>query len=412
MKNAMLKQIALVSGVLLASQVQAEAMSNTDLLNLLIREGVISEEKAQQLVDNVRKREAKEALQKQRDEQHQGQQHTSEGELKVPYIPSYVKQQMRDDLRQNLRADVVSDVMQQAKTERWGMPNALPAWVNKFSFNGDMRLRYQGDFFPSSNPEFALYDYGHINDAGQFVERDRDSALNVNDERHRLRLRARLGVKVKVNNTVTGKIRMVTGSQGNPVSSNQTLGKWGEKYSWNIDRAYLRYRSLDKSVELYGGRFKQPFMHTDLVWDSDMSMEGLAASWYPNRGDDIYDDFLSFDPFFRIGLYPLQEVNQFTFRDEGGDSNKDKWLYSAQMGFNYEDWSQNRFSMAIAYYHFDNVSGIKDAPDKDLYQITASSYYQNGNSVYNIVSNTDPSDTSARLRAGGRVWFSQPQLGL
>lgn len=372
--------------MLLSSVVSAESMSTTDLLNLLVREGIISEEKALQLVDNVRQRSEKEAAQSEQDKTHEGEGKTTEGAIKVPYIPPYIKQELRDEVKQSLRADVVSDVMKQAKTERWGMPNALPAWVNKFSFSGDFRLRYQGDFFPDDNPSQSLLNFSTINNKGGRQAAGNAATINVIDERHRLRLRARLKTKIKISNTVDVNLRMVTGSKGNPVSSNQTLGKWGAKYDLHLDRAYLRYRNIAKSLEMYGGRFKQPFLHTDLVWDSDMSFEGLAVGWYPKRGDDIYDDFTSWDPFIRVGLYPLEEVHQFVGEFGDSNANHDKWLYSAQVGFNYESWSQNRLSAALSYYYFDNVSGVRDPKlDAEEYRVTASSFYQNGNTVANIV---------------------------
>ncbi len=55
--------------------------------------------------------------------------------VRVPYIPETVKDEMREELRQ--------EIVAQAREERWGQAGALPDWISRFTFFGDMRIRYQ-----------------------------------------------------------------------------------------------------------------------------------------------------------------------------------------------------------------------------------------------------------------------------
>ncbi len=78
----------------------------------------------------------------------------------MPYVPEAVKQQIRDEVK--------ADVLAQAKQERWGEPGALPGWVDRFTFSGDIRLRGQADRFPSDNQPNALPLLFQTPDAGAY----------------------------------------------------------------------------------------------------------------------------------------------------------------------------------------------------------------------------------------------------
>ncbi|MGO4780575.1 putative porin, partial [Lysobacter sp. 2RAB21] len=58
---------------------------------------------------------------------------TQPGAVVVPYIPEVVRQQIKDELR--------AEVTQQAKSEGWAAPNALPEWTQRINVYGDVRAR-------------------------------------------------------------------------------------------------------------------------------------------------------------------------------------------------------------------------------------------------------------------------------
>ena len=63
--------------------------------------------------------------------------------VRVPYISETVKNEIRDQLRQ--------EVFAQAKSERWAEPGTLPEWLDRIVWEGDLRLRYQGENFQPGN---------------------------------------------------------------------------------------------------------------------------------------------------------------------------------------------------------------------------------------------------------------------
>ena len=142
-------------------------------------------------------------------------------------------------------------------------PAATPApapktWADSITLKGDLRYRYET-----------------IND---------DSKKNASKEtytRQRDRVRARLAAEAKVNDQTKAVVGFSTGGN-DPISGNQTLGDGGQKKDMKLDLAYIDYSFLGDATETeahaYAGKIKNPFitMNDDLVWDSDLSPEGIA----------------------------------------------------------------------------------------------------------------------------------------
>jgi hypothetical protein len=103
--------------------------------------------------------------------------------------------------------------------------------------------------------------------------------------RERERLRVRLGAEAKVNDDVRAYVRLSTGDV-DPVSGNKTLGDesardqgFGKK-SMILEMGYFDWSLLPEgssSMDVLGGKMKNPFMvMQDLVWDFDLTFDGLA----------------------------------------------------------------------------------------------------------------------------------------
>lgn len=313
-----------------------------------------------------------------------------EGSVKVNYIPEFIKDEIREQVRANLRADVVEDVLTQAKNERWGIPDALPAWVNKVSIKGDIRLRAQGDIFAKENVAGTYINIPVVNASGGFTKVDGpDAYLNTTEDRFRLRARARVGIDAKVTEGIKAGFRLSTGNQKDPVSTNQTLGTYGNRYQVVWDQAYLKHDNYDLDayhwLTLLGGRMPNPWVSTDLVWDSDLAFEGLAATYRHSLRDDdnLFDSDLNDRTLFMtIGAFPLQEVEL---------TSNDKWLYGAQLGAEFVAANQSKFKVALAYYFFDNITGVRNkVAESSDYDYTAPAYMQKGNVLFNIRNSADP----------------------
>ena len=381
--------IAAVAALVASTNVMAEQavpLEAEDLLKLLQEEGVITEKQAESVRNIARDRLANES--------QTSVDHTSVEDkdlppasdpdvTRVPYIPEYLKDEIRDEVRMGLKEDVVDDVMTQAKNESWGVPGTNPSWTKRIKFDGDIRFRYQADRFDEEN-SIQYFDFNAINDAGGLAYAGIDGFINTREDRDRLRLRMRLGMNAKVTQGVSVGMRLATGGTDNPVSTNQTLGGYGNRYAISLDRAYIKFNSYTNDSILYMGRMPNPWLSTELVWDEDLNFDGIAYSYYFNRSDDMYDDERKFDPFITFGAFPLQEVEL---------SSRDKWLLGAQAGFSYLADNQNEFKLGLSYYHFLHIDGQRNEPDSTANNYTAPPFVQKGNSMYDISNDTTDPDT-------------------
>ncbi|MCG8312525.1 MAG: putative porin, partial [Pseudomonadales bacterium] len=184
---------------------KAPVVSTEDLLNILIQQGLIDEEK---LAEVVKKAQDKTragfggSVDIVEESDADTPQEVDSGVVRVPYVPDYIKEEIRDQVRMELREEVVGDVMSRAEKERWGVPGTTPDWTHRIKISGDIRLRAESSLFDDKNDsELSLVsyrDYNKVNSRGSFRLDSKDDVLNITEDRHRLRTRLRLGVKAEV----------------------------------------------------------------------------------------------------------------------------------------------------------------------------------------------------------------------
>lgn len=344
---------AACSGTALAddARTRVEMLHETtlNLINLLVEQGVLKQEAADAMLAKARAQAVEKVAQQQAAETA-----AEKGVVRVTYVPETVKREIREQVRQ--------EVVAQAKLERWGDVNAVPEWLDRLKWEGDIRLRYQGDLFADGNaPETTFQAIGQ-------------NASNTREDRHRERVRLRLGLNANVSGKVDAGIRITTGNTSDPVSTNQTLGNYDNKYSLVLDRAFLKLRPVD-DLSLWGGRIPNPFFSTDLVWDDDVNFEGAAVSYAPGAKDPQR----VFKPFVTAGVFPLQEIEE-----KAGVAARDKWLYAAQAGLEWTPSTRARFKLGAGYYHYSNVTGVRNPTPTTtgLYDLSAPQFRQKGNSLF------------------------------
>ncbi|OYW63811.1 MAG: outer membrane receptor for ferric coprogen and ferric-rhodotorulic acid [Hydrogenophilales bacterium 16-64-46] len=320
-----------------------------NLIQLLVEQGVLKQDAADAMLAKAKQQAAEKVAQQQAAETQ-----AEKGVVRVTYVPETVKREIREQVRQ--------EVVAQAKLERWGDVNAVPEWLDRLKWEGDIRVRYQGDFFAGSNaPESAF----------QAIGQDIDNTL---EDRHRERLRLRLGLNANVGPGIDAGVRLTTGNTSDPVSTNQTLGNTGNKYTVVLDRAFLKLRPID-DLTLWGGRLPNPFFSTDLVWDDDLNFEGAAASYAPGA----LDPQRIVKPFFTAGVFPLQEIEE-----NASTQAKDKWLFGAQAGVEWVPSTRMRLKVGAAYYQYENIAAtLNPVPSAGLLgdEISPQSR-QKGNSLF------------------------------
>jgi hypothetical protein len=338
-----------------------------NLVNLLVKEGVLKEEHARALIKQADDeayvaREAAKGASARADEAAKAANAATAaasppGTRHVTYVPEIVKRQLREEIKR--------EVMDKAHKENWASPGAYPEWAQRIRFSGDLRARYEGHFFPTGNG--PLQNFNAINTGSPFLD---DANLNpylppsynTTQNRERFRFRARLGLDADLFNGFSTGLRIATGENNSPVSTNQTFGASGgnfSKYSLWLDRAYLKYQAWNNDVAVSVGRFDNPFWSpTDLVWHRDLGFDGAAVQ-------ARYEIAKGITPFVVGGAFPIYntDLNAGVNLDSNFSgvptkyASDDKWLFGGQAGFAARFAPESNFRFAAAYYDFTHVQG-------------------------------------------------------
>ena len=273
-------------------------------------------------------------------------------------------------MKQEIREEVKQDVLAQAKEERWGVPNGYPDWLHRITWYGDVRVRYQGERFPTNGEPNATPQQLALPQNGAYTLTNTSEPVDI------LRIRARFGMEATIGNTVSAGVRLASGGVGlgtNGASESQTLGNYGARETVGFDRAYLAYRPVSW-FSITGGRLGDPFFHaTTLVWADDLSLEGVVMSFVPQLSND-------FSLFATAGLFPIQDIPPAPT-----NAASPKWLYGYQAGFHWLLPQSSSLHFGVAFYDYRSVEGILNpTPYTTIYNATAAPFRQNGNSVFDI----------------------------
>lgn len=294
-------------------------------------------------------------------QQAQGEPAVPDDTVRVTYVPEVVKQELREEVKQ--------DVLDEARKDGWATPNAVPGWVTRLRFFGDLRFRYEALLYPAGNDDTGAFpNFNAINTGAPFDVSGTvfSPQLNVDQERQRERIRVRLGAEVDLNDGFSAGIRIATGQNGSPVSANQTLGSAGSSqgggfssYALWLDRGFLRYEVgglPDKDLSVTLGRFDNPFFAASMIWANDLGFDGLAVQGRFPVGEDI-------TPFFTAGAFPVFDTDlNFATNNPAKFKSEDKWLYAAQLGTTLDLGKNFGFKVSGAYYLFQNIEGRLSDP--------------------------------------------------
>jgi hypothetical protein len=378
-----------------------------NLLKRLVKRGVLTQDDADELTKEAQNDAATARAQSQADAAAASQAVVSQvtekaaemtpppptdDTVRVPYIPDVVKEQIADEVK--------AGVIKQALAENWASPRAIPDWVPRFRFTGDIRTRYEGDFFPNTNDDTGAFpNFNAINTGAPFdvAGTEFSPQNNVNQDRERFRIRARIGADVDLEDGWSAGIRLATGQDDSPVTENQTLGLANQgqggdfsKYSIWLDRAFLKYEDQadgdpNKDFSVTVGRMDNPFFSTSMIWARDLGFDGLVAQ-------GRYTVARGLTPFLTAGAFPVFNTDfNFASNQPAKYQSEDKYLFAAQLG---ADWTINKdfnAKVAGALYYFDNVEGHLSDPFTPLNTSDASNtddsrpaFAQNGNTYFPI----------------------------
>ncbi len=376
-----------------------------NLVNLLVQQGVIKEEQGRALIKQaedqayVAGQAAKTATAKADDAAKTAAAAAAAasppGVRHVTYVPEIVKRQLREEIKQ--------EVMAKAEAENWASPGRYPEWAERIHFYGDVRTRYQGNYFPGGNDQAGAANFNAVNTGQPY---DVTSAYfgptyDATQNRDQFRFRGRLGMDADLTNGFDAGLRIATGQDSQPVSTNQTLGASGgnfSKYAVWLDRGYLKYNWQDE-LTASSGRFDNPFWApTDLVWYKELAFDGFAVQ----AKREVLENFT---PFVVAGAFPIYNTDfnaginlaDPTTGQPTKFPNLNKWLFGGQLGFSYEFKPEATARFGIAYYDFTDVQGqlstpciVQSASDVCSTDLTRPSFAQKGNTyryLRDIISN-------------------------
>ena len=353
--------------------------ATVNLINLMVKRNIISRDdadglirQAQQEADNARAAQATTAATAERAltiQQTQPapapapQANAGDDEMRISYVPDIVKKQIADQVTQN--------VMEQNRDEHLAdtiAASRVPEWVQRLHLTGDIRLRYEGDFFPSGNATGNFVNFNAIN-TGSPLNVANPTAIpqyNANEDRNRFRMRLRIGAGIDLGSNFTAGVRVATGSDDNPTTENQTLGGVSNgqggnfaKYQVWLDRAFLRYEyggTPEEDFSVTAGRFDNPWYGTTMMWANDLAFDGIVL-----KGS--YEVAQGITPFLTVGAFPVFNTDfNFSTNNAVKFDSEDKYLFAAQGGAKWQISKDVKFTGAAAVYDFEDIEGKVSDP--------------------------------------------------
>ncbi|OGC06972.1 hypothetical protein A2V82_01925 [candidate division KSB1 bacterium RBG_16_48_16] len=156
---------------------------------------------------------------------------------------------------------------------------------------------------------------------------------DIRDARNREVVRFRFGINRRINGLFNFGARLATGSPDDPNTTDVTMGDFVNDLSISLDRAFmeLKYQNLF----LTGGKFANPFRTTELLWDGDVNLQGIAGSYTLPGAKKIV-------PKVSGAYYVVDEQS----------SNPDSYMLGGQLDFAIHPSPDLSLTLAGAYYDY------------------------------------------------------------
>ena len=222
---------------------------------------------------------------------------------------------LTDQEAEEIRADLLQDfgTTSPGKVE-------LSSAITRFKLSGDIRLRQQ---FESQTP---------------------GADTDISNERSRSRLRFRLNGDFDLQKGWSTGFALETA----PDSGNQTFENGADDYSIHLARAYVGYTNGD--FTFVGGKQKNIFYTTDLVWDGDINPQGLTEQylWSVNDKTSVT---------FRAGQLLMDDNSEFSGPTT---SATDAWMFYQQAEISQKIGSKVELKAAPGFflYNASTLAGL------------------------------------------------------
>ncbi len=160
----------------------------------------------------------------------------------------------------------------------------------------------------------------------------------------RWRIRARLAVDAEINDAWSAAIGLASGSD-DPVSANQNLTGGFSRKTINLDLAYVDFHPKQlPGLKVNAGKLRFPFETADktqLVWDNDLTPEGIALAYKHKAGGKAY-----------------AFVTAAGFYITDNDPDNEQWMSGGQAGFSVKPSDELGFTAGAGFFDFRRTKGM------------------------------------------------------
>src|SRR4051812_16610336 len=232
--------------------------------------------------------------------------------------------------------------------QAYSVKSGMPDWVSALRFNGDFRGRFEQNW--------ADNDLYHM--------------------RNRFRYRIRFGVTASMIDSFDVGFRLASGNPqtgsggalvgGAPISANTDLGSLESRKFLSVDAAFARWTPLNNADWMVSGvigKFDNPFLLSNMLYDYDIVPEGGALQVFHNFSEtQVLKSTAAF--------FVLDEINQGVGAVPSIHAEHDPFLYGGQMWLE-SKWTPN-FETALG-------AAVFDIAYKDSLSSLAQPFYNSGN---------------------------------
>jgi len=223
------------------------------------------------------------------------------------------------------------ELTREALIDKVNSHDKLLETLQRVSWFGDMRLRYEIVDRASDNST--------ANDADGHLDTDR------------ARIRFRFGARAHVYEDLDFVFRLSTGGDTASTSGNTTLdGTFGNE-AISLNLAYGSWELLS-GLTVQGGKVKNPFMKSEVVWDNDVNPEGLSEIYQKKSGDSTLQ--------FVAGQYIVEET------DRKNNIDSDDVVLLAWQAQLHQKTKAGKFKFAVAWYDYHHLTDQGSAITKQL----------------------------------------------
>jgi len=170
-------------------------------------------------------------------------------------------------------------------------------------------------------------------------------------DRARARVRARINFLADLGQQFQAGLTLASGDVYDPVSTNSTLGVFYTRKPIAIDLAYVTYKPEQfKPLTLTAGKFRYPWVNTELTWDKDLNPEGAAETLnFPLENIPLLKRVAI------IGFQlPFAEVQPYTTSKNIVQA----MTYGTQLQTNWQLMSHLQLTAYVGYYDYQNADAI------------------------------------------------------